>query len=146
MFSFMKVATSRRPFMKNVCVCSIFLADSSSYVVCLVTSLMMDNVMDPYFRFEVTHPLSSDSNSLQRSSSKDNQENPKWKAEEFSFLLDEEKGPGQLEVTLWDANYVIDSMMSEPVVINLSNLEIGTGFKKQTLKIHVSLFILLVVS
>ena len=105
----------------------------------------MDNVVDPYFQFEVSHPSSRGGSSIQRSSSKENEENPKWKAEEFSFLLDEETGPGQLEVTLWDANYISDSKMSDPVVINLSSLEIGTGFKKQTLKIYVSGFIMLLV-
>jgi phospholipase A2 len=98
-------------------------------------SLLMDNVMDPYIRFEVTHPSPLAETPVQKSSSKDNEENPDWE-EELSFLVDEHE-PGQLQITLWDANYVFDSQMSEPVFIDLDQLPIGDGnYQRRTMQIH----------
>ena len=94
--------------------------------------------MDPYVRFEVTRPSHLADTAVQKSSNKDNEENPEWE-EQLSFLVDERE-PGQLQMTLWDANYVFDSQMSEPVSIELDQLPVGGDYQRRTVKIHVSHF------
>lgn len=80
--------------------------------------------MDPFLVLEVTNPWEKAVNSAaQRSTCKDNNEDPVWE-EEFSFLIDTNDSPGQLKITLWDANYIVpDVPLSSPAVLELSELE-----------------------
>jgi Ca2+-dependent lipid-binding protein len=100
-----------------------------------LASLMMDNVMDPYIRFEVTRPSPTAETAVQKSSRKDNDENPNWE-EQLNFLVDE-CDPGQLQVSLWDANYVFDSQISEPISIELDQLPVeDDNYQRSTINIH----------
>ena len=97
----------------------------------------MDNVMDPYIRFEVTHPSKATNYNcapVRQSSTKDNDENPVWE-EKFSFFVDESE-PGQLQMTLWDANLVLDSQMSDFISIDLDSLPVGGDYQRRTVTIH----------
>jgi hypothetical protein len=105
-----------------------------------LASLMMDNVMDPYIRFEVTRPSPTAETAVQKSSRKDNDENPNWE-EQLNFLVDE-CDPGQLQVSLWDANYVFDSQISEPISIELDQLPVeDDNYQRSTINIHVTNYV-----
>lgn len=103
----------------------------------LVGSLMLDSVMDPYLRFEVTSPCKeAESSAIQNSTIKDNDENPVWE-ESYSFFLESSCDRGQLQVTLWDANFLFDEKMSQPFSIDLNSLEMGSEYERKVFGIHV---------
>lgn len=99
--------------------------------------------MDPFLVLEVTNPWEKAVNSAaQRSTCKDNNEDPVWE-EEFSFLIDTNDSPGQLKITLWDANYIVpDVPLSSPAVLELSELEITNHYDRRQLAIHVRIVLL----
>ena len=100
-------------------------------------SWLLDTVLDPYVRLEVTQPLQKASGiAVQHSTCKEDNEYPVWE-EEFSFLLDSSNDLGKLRVTIWDSNYLIDSQWSESVAIDLSDIEMGEKFIFKTLTVHV---------
>ena len=103
----------------------------------LVKSLGFDNTIDPYISFEVTEPLSTANNAIQKSSIKENNENPIWE-EEITIPVDISK-PGRLQMTLWDSNLLSDSQISYPVFVDLNGLAVGAKYQRQTVKIHVRL-------
>ncbi|XP_062513440.1 uncharacterized protein LOC134189215 [Corticium candelabrum] len=99
-----------------------------------VKSLGFDNTIDPYISFEVTEPLSTANNAIQKSSIKENNENPIWE-EEITIPVDISK-PGRLQMTLWDSNLLSDSQISYPVFVDLNGLAVGAKYQRQTVKIH----------
>jgi hypothetical protein len=102
-------------------------------------SWLLDPVLDPYVRLQVTQPLQKASGiALQHSTCKEDSEYPVWE-EQFSFLLDTTEGPGKLMVSVWDANYLFDSKWSETVELDLSEVEVGEEFCFRTLTVHVGI-------
>lgn len=113
---------------------------SSFQFVSVVYSWLLDPVLDPYVRLEVTQPLQKASGiAVQHSTCKEDNEYPVWE-EKFSFLLDTTEGRGDLLVTIWDSNYLFDSQWSKSVAVDLSDVEEGEEFQFRTLTVHVSIW------
>ena len=118
------------------------------FVLFQVSQLMTDPVMDSYVQVHVTKPWrKAQEAATQNTVFRANTENPEWN-EELSFLIDSRQGLGQLEMTIWDSNYVMDQALTDPIVIELNDIQkMGKGFHRQTFPVYVSAFsILLLIS
>ena len=94
--------------------------------------------MDPYVQVKVTKPWEKVADSaVQNTTCKYDTENPVWE-ERLSFLLDTREGPGQLHLTIWDSNYVMDSKLTSTVVIELNEINVGWEYKRRCLGVYVS--------
>ncbi|XP_062521662.1 cytosolic phospholipase A2-like isoform X2 [Corticium candelabrum] len=91
---------------------------------------------DPYVQLHITKPWEKAKDAAKQNTAyRPNTDTPEWE-EEFSFLIDKRGGVGQLKMTLWDSNLVIDHQLSSPLVIELKDIKMGLEFEEREDSVH----------
>ena len=95
--------------------------------------------MNPFVRLQVTKPWQQGGTFVdkQDTTSKQNTKNPVWE-EEFSFLISVNKGPGELQLRIWDSEVGQSEPVSNEVDIDLSRYVVGRPYEKGFFLVDVS--------